>query len=241
MKNFIKNKLRVLLEGPLTRDTPANPLGAPDPKTASTDDFSRTSAKIANLFNQYGQDPYFQDSNEGDGIYMATVHTNGAVTIKTPNPRRKLTDADVGLPWQGTSGNLHVYVRAYRSQADGGEARTKSPANDAAIKTYIVFGREILDYVRQNMMGSDQYPEDPEEKKRYQAQTADKWKYKYDKLEKEKERKANKSTISIGQEKADIVQMIQDLTREKVDATRKRDRARAKELRLQIQDLKAKL
>lgn len=206
MKDFIKHKLRLVLEGKKGVHTPSNPVGQ-DPKTATDADLSRITAKIVNLNNQYGQDEYFNNTHEGDGIYMATIHTNGEVTIKTPNTKRKLNDSDIGLLWTGTRGNKHVFVRAYRGiehpELDDprtGEVKTSSPAQDAAIKTYLIFAKDILEFVKQNIAGEDDYTSDTDDKD-HTEKTQDKWKYKYDKYKKEKDKK-RQSTITMDPDKA---------------------------------------
>lgn len=205
MKDFIRHKLRIVLEGKRAVHSPSNPVGV-DPKTASNSDLIRLTHKLVSLNNEYGQDPYFQDTHEGDGIYMATIHTNGNITIKTPNPKRRLEAPDIGLLWTGPRGNKHVYVRAYRGMEHpdidsprGGTAKTSSPAEDAAIKTYLIFGKDILDYVKQNMEGEDDYTSDDKD---FTSKTPEKIQYKYDKLEKEKQRQ-RKSTISMDPDDAD--------------------------------------
>jgi hypothetical protein len=205
MKDFIKYKFRTLLEGARASHTPNNPVGR-DKDRATNSDLQRTMHKIVSLNNQYGQEPYFQDTHAGDGIYLVTILSNGSLTVKTPNTMRKLTDSDIGLLKTGTHGNKHVYVRAYRgiehpdiNQPKTGEAKTSSPANDAAIKTYLVFGKDILEFVKQNIAGEDDYTSDDND---FTDKTSDEWKYKYDKLEKEKQRKLNKSTITMDPDKA---------------------------------------
>lgn len=219
MKNFIKHKLRIVLEGRLATHTPSNPVGI-DPKKATVNNLARTTHKIVSLNNQYGQDPYFQNTHEGDGIYMATIHTNGEVTIKTPNTQRKLTDSDIGLLSTGTGGNKHVFIKAYRGiehpelqNARTGDVRTKSPANDAAIKTYLIFAKDILEFVKQNMEGESDYTTDTDDKD-FKSQTDDKWKYKYDKYEKVKNTK--RDTLTMDPDKAAEMEKKQKELQDKI-------------------------
>lgn len=234
MKEFIKNRIRTILEGRKTSHTPSNPVGQ-DPKSATNSDLERTMHKIVSLNNQYGQDPYFQNTHEGDGIYMATIHTNGQITIKSPNTKRKLNDADIGMLWTGSGGNKHVFVKAYRgtehtdyqnTDADinadkTGTAKTKSPAQDAAIKTYLIFAKDILEYVKQNMEGHDDYTSDTDNQD-FTDKTDDKWKYKYDKLEKEKQRQKQKSQISMDPDKASEFEKRQQKLKDKYEKLKQR-------------------
>lgn len=225
MKKFIQHKLRLVLEGRLATHSPSNPVGQ-DPKKATQSNLVRTTHKIVSLNNQYGQDPYFQNTHEGDGVYMATIHTNGEVTIKTPNTKRKLTDADIGLLSTGTGGNKHVFVKAYRGidhpelqDYKTGDVRTKSPANDAAIKTYLIYAKDILEFVKQNMDGESDYTTDTDNKD-FKSQTDDKWKYKYDKYKKEKEQK--RDTITMDPDKAAEMEKKQRELQDKIAKLKKR-------------------
>lgn len=227
MKEFIKHRVRLVLEGKKGVHSPSNPVGQ-DPHKASDADLQRTMHKIVSLNNQYGQDPYFQDTHEGDGIYMATIHTNGEVTIKTPNTKRKLNSSDIGLLWTGTRGNKHVFIKAYRGMEHpdidtprAGEVKTSSPAQDAQIKTYLIYAKDILEYVKQNIAGEDDYTSDLEDKDHAQK-TADKWQYKYDKLEKEKARQQRKSQLTMDPDKAAEMDKRQAALKAKYDKLRKR-------------------
>lgn len=206
MKKLIQHKLRILLEGRLASHTPSNPSGRHDDKTATESDLERVMNKIVNYNNKYGDDPYFQDVTEGDGIYFVTIHTNGELTIKTPNTPHKIDDSELGIMKNSNSGNRYVLIKAYRgiphpefNQTTYGKVKTSSPAEDAKIKTYLVFAKEILEYIKQNMEGESSYTSDDKD---FKDQTSDKNQYKYDKYEKEQQRKQNKQQISLDPEKA---------------------------------------
>jgi len=192
MKYFIKNKLRSLLEGRKATHTPSNEMGQ-DPKKASESNLIKLTHKLVHINNTYGQNEYLQNTHEGDGIYLAIIHTNGSVTIKTPN--RIVNDYDIGLLRSGSYGNKQVFIKAYRGiehkdmlDHRNGHAIT-TPAGDAAIKTYLIFGSDILEFVKQNMDGEDAYTSD---NKSFKDKTNVENQYKYDKLEKEKLRLKNK-------------------------------------------------
>ena len=224
MKTFIKNKLRIVLEGKKATHSPSNPVSYSDQKVNTQNDLIRITHKIVNLNNQYGQDSYFQNTHEGDGIYLATIHTNGNVTIKTPNSKRKLNDSDIGLLSSNTSGNKSVLIRAYRGvehpelqKNRTGNVRTNSPANDAAIKTYLIFAKDILEFVKQNMDGESSYTSDDKD---FKSKTNDKWKYKYDKKQKELNR--NKSKLSMDPYEAAEYEKKQLQLQNKIDRMKKR-------------------
>lgn len=216
MKNFIGYRLKQLLEGRLASHSPSNPVGK-DPKLSSDNDIARTTHKIISLNNKYGDDPYFQNAHEGDGIYMATIHTNGSVSIKTPNTKNRISDSDIGMLSTGTGGNKHVFIKAYRGiehpefKDRKGNVRTSSPANDAAIKTYLLFGKDILDFVKQNQPGENQYTSD---EKDFKSQTPDKWQYKYAKFDKEKNQ--SKSKITMDPDKASEMELKQKELQDKI-------------------------
>lgn len=234
MKDFIKHKVRLVLEAKYTSDSPSNPTGI-DKHKASNKDLERTLHKIVTYNNEYGQDEYFQNTHEGDGIYLATVHTNGNVGIKTPNNTGRIQNSNIGLMTTGQRGNLHVYIKAYRgvehtnyqnpdaniNSEKTGVVRTKSPANDAAIKVYINFGKEILEYVKQNMDGESAYTSDVEDKN-FKEKTPDKWKYKYDKLEKEKAFANKKKVLSMEPDEAEEYEKKQAKLRDKYAELKKR-------------------
>jgi hypothetical protein len=77
-----------------------------------------------------------------------------------------------------------------------------SPASDAHIKTYLIYGDLILDFVENNLKDKIGYV-DGTQADVAKEKTADKNQYKYDKFEKEKQRAANKAQrpISIDTDK----------------------------------------
>jgi len=223
MKKFIKHKLRLVLEGKKATHSPSNPVGQ-DPKNATQSNLARTTHKIVSLNDKYGQDSYFQNTHEGDGVYMATIHTNGNITIKTPNTKRKLEDNDIGLLSTGNGGNKHVVIRAYRGiehpelQKDRtGNVRSKSPAEDAAIKTYLIFAKDILEFVKQNMDGESSYTTDDKD---FKPQTDTKNQYKYAKHKREKQMK--RSTLTTDPDKAAEREKKQAELQAKIDKMKKR-------------------
>jgi len=67
-----------------------------------------------------------------------------------------------------------------------------SPASDAHIKAYLIYGDLILDFVENNLKDKIGYVDGTQDDVA-KDKTADKWQYKFDKLAKEKERAANKA------------------------------------------------
>ena len=250
MKDFIKHKLRTLLESKTTRHTPFNSVNAPSNKYSTQADLERTLNKVVTINNQYGNDPYYLNANEGDGTYRATILPNGHVKISTPNNAANIPSDDIGMLKTSNTGGKSAYIKAYRGMDHPsnakinperkGHAKGKSPAEDAFIKAHILFGKEIIDTVKQNMEGEDSYTIDRDEID-HTSKTGDKNQYKYDKLDKEKERASNKSTLSLDNDEAALRQKLRDLTQAKVDATKNRDRELLRDIKKQIKDIQNQL
>jgi hypothetical protein len=73
-----------------------------------------------------------------------------------------------------------------------GMPKPGSPASDAHIKAYLIYGDLILDFVQSNMKDKVGYV-DGMQADTAKEKTADEWKYKYDKYEKEKEMAAKRA------------------------------------------------
>ena len=73
-----------------------------------------------------------------------------------------------------------------------GMPKPGSPASDAHIKAYLIYGDLILDFVQSNMKDKVGYV-DGMQADTAKEKTADEWKYKYDKYEKEKEMAAKRT------------------------------------------------
>jgi hypothetical protein len=84
-----------------------------------------------------------------------------------------------------------------------GMPKPGSPASDAHIKAYLIYGDLILDFVQNNMKEKIGYV-DGTQADAAKEKTADEWKYKYDKYEKEKEmaaKRAERNPITMDPEK----------------------------------------
>jgi hypothetical protein len=71
-----------------------------------------------------------------------------------------------------------------------------SPASDAQIKIYLIYGDMILDFVEKNLKNRIGY-NDGKSAQISKEKTKDEWKYKFDKFAKEKERQANKPELTM--------------------------------------------
>jgi len=71
-----------------------------------------------------------------------------------------------------------------------------SPASDAQIKIYLIYGDMILDFVEKNLKNRIGY-NDGKSAQISKEKTKDEWQYKFDKYAKEKERQANKPEIKM--------------------------------------------
>jgi hypothetical protein len=71
-----------------------------------------------------------------------------------------------------------------------------SPASDAQIKTYLIYGDMILDFVEKNLKNRIGY-NDGKAAQISKEKTPDEWRYKFDRERKEKERQANKGQLTM--------------------------------------------
>lgn len=90
-----------------------------------------------------------------------------------------------------------------------------SPASDAQIKTYLIYGDMILNFVEKNLKNPIGY-NDGKAAQLSKDNTKDEWKYKFDKFEKEKQRQANKSELSMNPDELAQREMQRKATAEKI-------------------------
>jgi hypothetical protein len=184
-KQLIKESLRRLTEA----------------KNSSKDDLYRTMFKVVKAKQLYGDDPYFNNSEEGQWVGAAVVNMHGHVRITS----YKHAAGDVrgyDLGGRGESAfykefKLHAnrgieHPNTYsprtgdaktRGGVVGGKSEKKfkmelpagivsstgenfidfslpipgSPASDAEIKAYVIYGQEIIDFVKKNLPDYDAY------------------------------------------------------------------------------------
>jgi len=181
MKNFIKAKLKILLEA------------ASD--YATKKDYYTTLFKMVKAKQLYGGDPYWENKEDGQFIASAVVNIHGQIKISTfkhqagdvrrndigdmtenphyltfrisagrgiehpdtfsPNLQPALTRGGI----QGSEEDeTFVFKLPDGVSLENGETairiglpRPGSPASDAVIKAYLIYGTEIKDFVEKNM------------------------------------------------------------------------------------------
>mgnify|MGYP003117977149 FL=1 len=248
MKSFIKNRLRVLLEaGPRTRHTSVNPTGGRSNTKPTNADLKRVTHDVVTAHRNWLGNEYMNNPNVGDGLYLVTVNFRGRFNdIRTPN--QKVDPAMIGMPWMSDEGIFSVYIKAnsnisYDEFDQTGKSETGSPAGDAKQKALLVLGKELIDYIRNQMdLHKEKSPEEKaKEMAAYKDETPDGLRYKYDKFEKEKEFANNKSQISMDASEADIRTQLMDVVKAKVEARKSGDRELAKKLKNIESELRAKL
>lgn len=197
MKNFIKSKLHNLLTEAV--------------KYATAYDYTRTQEKIEQAKYIYGGDPYFESIEAGQWIGNAIVNIHGKVSISTnlhkatdvhnnqlgiasenPNYLKFTLRAGRGIEHPDTlddknNNSAVTRVRKYADNIENTSDKIGSPASDAMIKTYLIFGDVILDFVEKNMKGGGMGYLDNKGTE-LAKNTPEKNMYKFDKKNKEQER-----------------------------------------------------
>lgn len=194
MKNFIKEQLHILLE---------------QTKYATEYDYNRTAAIIEKAKEQYGGDPYFENVEAGQWIGNAIVNIHGVVSItanknpaadvhkyqlgimkENPNYLSFTLRAGRGIEHPDTySPNIQpaqTKIKKYDPDLNDNNPEIGSPASDAKVKAYLIFGEEILNFVEKNMKTSMGYLDN--KGKELAKNTPEKNMYKFDKKNKELDR-----------------------------------------------------
>lgn len=211
MREFLREQLHILLEN--------------NSRYSTKRDYYRTLFIVSKVHQLYSKDPYFQDVNAGQwiGNAICDIHGNVKVTTNTAVAADVRANDKVGIVHE-TPMYLMMTLKAGRgiehpdtyspntepartrkerfSMPDGTEDFVSipvpnSPASDAQIKAYLIYGKEILDFVEKNMKERVGYLDG--KGKDLAQNTADKDKYKFDKYEKEQQTKANK--LKMGQQR----------------------------------------
>lgn len=162
MKNFIKNKLRLILEGRLGTHTPTNPYGEALPKDANIKGYERGLAnlvKYKNIYSANGGSGAYGDVYHGDGLYQVDVSFNGDIRTVQTHRGKEIEAGD----YNTVSGvKMSIFVKACRGveHPDLAERTCNkvgaSPGEDAAVKASISFMKEIKDFLK----GSVDYTSD---------------------------------------------------------------------------------
>jgi len=157
MKSFIQNKLRTLLESKLPNPRELfNPFYLNDegysinPKKDPDGYLQLVISKVKEAQDTFGSIPYFNDPNDGAGVYTVKIKHSGKVEIGTGNV-------------DGIRGNLandsfeiHAHSKDVQHLQKGRENLSvepqdtylESPAADARVKAYINYGEYIIDKVK---------------------------------------------------------------------------------------------
>lgn len=234
VKENIKQTLRLITEG--------------NDRYATKKDYYATLFKVAKAKQLYGNDPYWENVQDGQWVGAVIVNIHGRVSkvstytapagqvrandlgMRGENPHymelkimagRGIEHPDTVSPniqparTRGGIGSEEFEHEFTAKLPDGvtlengettikfGMPRPGSPASDAHIKAYLIYGDLILDFVKSNMKEKIGYV-DGKAADIAKEKTADEWKYKFDKYEKEKEmaaKRAERNPITMDPEK----------------------------------------
>jgi hypothetical protein len=143
MKKLILEHLRSLKEGA-------------DVSTQA--DYDRLKDQVEADEATYAGDEYMMSDKIGDGIYEVKVTPKGTFDV-----RQTKRASFIGFP-RKLHNRWYFYVRAYCSRTDdkceGNKSYGPSAADDAATKVRVIYGREILEFVKLNIPGEDAYTSD---------------------------------------------------------------------------------
>jgi len=212
----LKNRIKTLLKETFN-----------DKKVTHRDLFKITNM-LTNAYQKFGKISYFQDVYDGDGKYMVKVYPDGRMQADTAQ-----RNADAGSIIDDKRGGIrYIYIMAYRGishpeyddDTRQGYVIGKSPAHDAMLKAMVIFPKEITEWVKMNIEGENQYTADVTKDKSNQfiQQTPDEFKYKYDKLKKEKDLAKNKSAITASPEELAAWEQKQKEAQERIQRYLKR-------------------
>lgn len=225
VKENIKEALRLITEG--------------NDRYATKRDYYTTLFKVTKAKQLYGNDPYFENVQDGQWVGAVIVNIYGRVSkVSTYTaPAGQVRANDLGMRGENphymefkimagrgiehpdtespniqparTRGGLGseefeeeveftmqlpqgVSLENGATTISFGLPKPGSPASDAHIKAYLIFGDSILDFVENNLKDKIGYV-DGTQADVAKDKTAPEWQYKFDKLAKEKERAANKA------------------------------------------------
>ena len=239
MKSFIKNKLRILLES-IPKST-LQDLEYAQLQIAKANKYAKESGNLEYFMSDYTKDD--RQSNTPQGLYHITFKHNGDLNIKSANNGR-FDREGYGVDKNGTPfANVRVHRGIeHRDLKDPrtGQAKTQSPAYDAKIKTYVMYGQEILDYIQSNMGGTDAYTHDSDTAN-HKSKTTDKNQHKYDKLtrfDNKETRKHDDTETELYSKRDKLNQEIQSLTRLTDKESRQRKKIVRQELKTINQQIK---
>jgi predicted GNAT family acetyltransferase len=241
--NLNLNENKLIIKNMLSLLTEANN------RYATKRDYYTTLFKVTKAKQLYGNDPYWENVQDGQWVGAVIVNIFGRISkVSTYNaPAGQVRTNDLGMRGENPhymefkimagrgiehpnskSPNLNpartrkgfdseefenesqftmklpdgVTLENGETSISFGMPKPGSPASDAHIKTYLIYGDLILDFVENNLKDKIGYV-DGTQADVAKEKTADKNQYKYDKFEKEKQRAANKAQrpISIDTDK----------------------------------------
>ena len=161
MKHFIKNKLRVLLEGRLATHSSANQSGPIDNSDTSQNQLFNAVNKInqaKKLFNLLSREEQqmLGDVYTGDVLYEIQLSKNGDLRGKE---NRIINKAQLGTYNDPNPNKRYFYVAAnrgishpeYDDDTRIGNTVGVSPMADAILKVRIFMGDDIISFLKDNM------------------------------------------------------------------------------------------
>jgi hypothetical protein len=231
MRNFIQNKLRIVLEQQIT-----------EVRYSKERDLKQFEAIVKYLKEKHGRDPYFLDVNDGQWVGNVFINIHGKVKIQRSdlpadvvrdrgdmvqekanwlridgiNAGRGIEHPDTYSPKQSSAQTRYrpnstdntikyetVYVEILGNRISIEVPVAGSPASDAAIKAYIAYENEIRSLIKRNMEGYSPYTDDKAGAKARADQYGDKYTQmrKSEKLKQNIEKEMKKRAITADPEK----------------------------------------
>lgn len=245
MKKLILEHLRRFNEGRLARHTTSNP-GFNGKVFYYTPSEMRAEIALANeLYRE--NDGELGSTGDGDGLYEFILYPAGGNKFAFGGKESSIGSKRAPGEYKDSQGGAtrYLYIKAnrgivhpeYEGEAGPQKSKPHSPMSEAKIKVLFFLGKEIMDFID----GSVGYDDGMGSELQKQKMNMDKWGYKLDREKKEKQRAANKGITSIGPERAELQNQIQDVVVAKVEARKNRDKELVKKLTRIEKQLRAKM
>lgn len=245
MKKLILEHLKAFSEGRLARHTTSNPSFDGKAFYFTPEDLRYEITKANEIYRENATE--LGATNQGDGLYEFILFPAGkgkwGFGGKMSSIGGKRAPGTTNRSQGGQT--LYLYIMANRGvihpeyELDAGPQQGKphSPMSQANVKVLALMGDEIMRFIDDSVG----YEDGKGSEVQRQKMNMDKWGYKLDREKKEKERQANKSGISMGNDKADIYNQIQDVVAAKVEARKARDKDKVRSLTRYEKELRDKL
>ena len=245
MKKLILEHLRKFNEGKLARHTTSNP-GFDGKIFYYTPADIKAEIALANkLYRE--NDGELGSTDDGDGLYEFVLYPVEGGKFAFGGKQSSIGNRrEPGTTNRSQGGKtLYLYMKANRGivhpeyEGEAGPQKTKShsPMSQAKIKVLFFLGKEIMDFID----GSVGYDDGMGSELQKQKMDMSRWGYKLDREKKEKELAANKGVTSMGAEKAELQNQIQDVVVAKVEARKNRDKDLVRKLTKIEKQLRAKM